>query len=420
LVHQQLIGESDMASNSKVLVLGATGGIGGEVARQLRDAGWGVRALKRGAAHDSEQRDGILWLRGDAMNLQDVMVAAKGCSVIVHAVNPPGYRRWVELVLPMLDNTVAAGIAEGATIVLPGTVYNYGPDAFPLLAEASPQHPATRKGAIRVEMERRLQFAAERGARVLIVRAGDFFGPQAGNSWFSQGLVKPGRPIRTIGVPGNKGVGHQWSYLPDVARTMVELLARQDTLDRFAAFHMAGHWDADGVQMAQSIQRVVHKRTGTMPRISAFPWALLTLASPFVPTFRQLREMRYLWRQPIRMDNTRLVQVLGHEPHTPLDDAIEATLEGLGFFASALSAAQSLTAASVNAARSALAVSTAASLLACATPEPAPAPLRIDASAPVVSRHDILIPRATGAGVAHPDGHLALAGVAADRARGPE
>ena len=30
------------------LVLGATGGIGGEAARQLRDAGWQVRALKRG------------------------------------------------------------------------------------------------------------------------------------------------------------------------------------------------------------------------------------------------------------------------------------------------------------------------------------------------------------------------------------
>ena len=322
-----------MANKGKVLVLGATGGIGGEAARQLRDAGWEVRALKRGAAHHGEPRDGIVWLRGDAMNPQDVMAAAKGCSVIVHAVNPPGYRRWSELVLPMLDNTVAAAIAEGATIVLPGTIYNYGPDAFPLLAETSPQHPATAKGPIRVEMERRLQAASERGARVLIVRAGDFFGPRVGNSWFSQGLVKPGRPIRTIGVPGDKGVGHQWSYLPDVARTMVELLARRDTLARFATFHMAGHWDADGVQMAEAIQRVVHKRSGTLPRIGSFPWALLALASPFVATFRELREMRYLWREPIRMDNTRLVQVLGHEPHTPLAAAVEATLEGLGFFA---------------------------------------------------------------------------------------
>jgi peptide-methionine (R)-S-oxide reductase len=41
----------------------------------------------------------------------------------VHAVNPPGYRGWSRLVLPMLDNTIAAASAVGATIVLPGTVY---------------------------------------------------------------------------------------------------------------------------------------------------------------------------------------------------------------------------------------------------------------------------------------------------------
>jgi hypothetical protein len=30
------------------------------------------------------------------------------------------------------------------------------------------------------------------------------------------------------------------------------------------------------------------------------------------------------------MDNARLAAVLGREPHTPLDEAVEATLIGLG------------------------------------------------------------------------------------------
>ena len=140
-----------------------------------------------------------------AMQRADVLAAAQGCSVIVHAVNPPGYRRWAELVLPMLDNTIAAATARGATIVLPGTVYNYGPDVFPLLAETAPQQPVTRKGAIRVALEQRLQAATQLGARVLIVRAGDFFGPQAGNSWFAQGLVKPGQTAHRVSNPGCKG-----------------------------------------------------------------------------------------------------------------------------------------------------------------------------------------------------------------------
>jgi nucleoside-diphosphate-sugar epimerase len=226
----------------------------------------------------------------------------------------------------------------GATIVLPGTIYNFGPDALPVLSEESPQHPVTRKGAIRVEMERRLLAASGTGARVLIVRAGDFFGPKAGNNWFSQGLVKPGKPIAAISNPSRRGVGHQWSYLPDVARTVIELLARRDSLGPFATFHMAGHWDADGSQMAEAIRRVVARRTGRRPRVAAFPWWLLTLASPFIATFREMREMRYLWREPVRMDNARLMAALGQEPHTPLDEALETTLVGLGCFTASASA----------------------------------------------------------------------------------
>ena len=117
-----------------------------------------------------------------------------------------------------------------------------------------------------------------------------------------------------------------------MARTIVELLARRESLDAFSAFHMAGHWDADGSQMVDAIRRVAAQRSGTEPRIDAFPWWLLMLLSPFVTTFREMREMRYLWQRPVRLDNARLVAVLGREPHTALDDAVEASLAGLGCF----------------------------------------------------------------------------------------
>ncbi|HDV6330296.1 TPA: NAD-dependent epimerase/dehydratase family protein [Burkholderia cenocepacia] len=312
----------------QALVLGASGGIGGEVARQLRDAGWQVRALKRGLDAEVVERDGIAWVRGDALDRDAVVRAARGCSVIVHAVNPPGYRNWATQVLPMIDNTIAAARAAQATVVLPGTVYNFGADAFPVLREDAPQHPATRKGAIRVELERRLQDASAHGVPAIVVRAGDFFGPQLGNSWFSQGLIKAGRPVAAISVP-SRGVGHQWSYVPDVARVMVELIERRETLEPFARFHLGGHWDEDGMQMALAVQRVA-QRHGMRPALRDFPWWLVWAAAPFVTTLRELLEMRYLWREPIRMDNARVTAVLGREPVTPLDTAVEATLAGLG------------------------------------------------------------------------------------------
>jgi len=314
----------------KVLVLGATGGIGGEVARQMRAAGWEVCALTRDVDKARRENAGFSWIKGDALNRQEVLAAAHGCAVIVHAVNPPGYRNWAELVMPMIDNTVAAAIAEGATIVLPGTVYNFGPDAFPVLHEDSPQNPQTRKGAIRVQLEQRLQQASRQGARVLIVRAGDFFGARVANNWFAQGLVKPGKPVHAVSYPGAPGVAHQWAYLPDVARTMLELIERRASLDAFARFHMAGHVDTDGTQMTRAIQRVVLRRTGHQPRVGRFPWWLMKLIAPFVVTVREMLEMRYLWQTPLLLDNRRLVAALGQEPHTPLEQAVEATLADLG------------------------------------------------------------------------------------------
>jgi len=318
--------KNDAARQEKALILGASGGIGGAVARGLKARGWEVVALNRDPDKAALKAPDFRWIKGDAMTPGDVLRAAQGVSLIVHAVNPPGYSNWGQLVLPMIDNTIAAAKAVGARIVLPGTVYNFGPDTFPLLREDSPQHPTTRKGAIRVEMERRLEAAAGQGVPVIIVRAGDFFGPQAGSSWFSQGLVSAGKPVTSVTYPSRAGTGHQWAYVPDVAETMIRLVERGDRLPAFAVYHMQGFFDGDGRGMISAVERVVGRRV----KVRKFPWWILPLAAPFVTVMREMREMRYLWQVPLQMPNDRLVAALGEEPHTPIDIAVRETLESMG------------------------------------------------------------------------------------------
>ncbi len=310
------------------LVVGANGGIGGEMVAALRRHGWQVKALARKppAQTAAAGANPVTWVAGDAMQAADVLRAAAGCSVIVHAVNPPGYRDWDKLVLPMLENSIAAARAAGARVVLPGTIYNYGEDAFPLLKESSPQHAMTRKGRIRVRMEQRLREAANEGVRSLVVRAGDFFGPRAGNNWFGGGLLGGKSRVKAITYPGQPGLGHAWAYLPDVAETMARLLDHEEQLQPFDTFHFAGHWDADGTRMVEAIRQAAGK-----PRlpVRGFPWLLLPLLAPFSTLLREMKEMRYLWRQPLRLDNSRLVALLGAEPHTPLDRAVRSALNGV-------------------------------------------------------------------------------------------
>lgn len=317
-----------MNTQRTALVIGANGGIGSEACMALRRRGWLLRALVRTAPVDSGQ-DGIEWVTGDAMQANDVLRAADGVEVIVHAVNPPGYRGWDTLVLPMLDNTIAAARAAGARIVLPGTIYNYGADAFPRLGENAPQHPPTRKGKIRAEMERRLQSASDHGVRVLILRCGDFFGPRPGNNWLAQGLIRSGAPIKQVSYPGDYAVGHSWAYLPDVGEVLARLLDREAELGGFERFHFGGYW-LDGHAMLDAIRRAAGN-----PRIKAgrFPWWLARLASPFNETMRELCKMRYLWREPIRLDDAKLQGFLGGDLYTPLDEALGRALVGAGCMA---------------------------------------------------------------------------------------
>lgn len=315
-----------MTDGKRALVLGVTGGAGYEIARALIRRGWQVRAMARtpGPARLPQAE----WVAGDALNAGDVAAAAMGADVIVHGVNPPGYKDWAKLVLPMLENTVAAAKSSGARIFLPGTIYNYGRDALPLLTEDAPQKPHTRKGRLRVQMEQRLEAAAQEGVRSLILRAGDFFGPSAGNSWFSQGMVTPGKPVTKITYPGKRDAGHAWAYLPDYGETAGALLDREAELAAFERFHFRGHYFARGVEIAE----VIRAANGGQGKITGMPWPALILLSPFVRLFRELAEMRYLWEETAELDNAKLISLLGYEPHTDIKEALSWTLAAMGCF----------------------------------------------------------------------------------------
>jgi len=313
-------------SQRVALVIGATGSFGGHAAAALLRHGWTVRALTRDPAAarlKAGERMPIDWVKGDGMVAADVAAAARGVQVIVHGANPPGYKNWRGLAIPMLAATIAAAKASGARVILPGNVYNYAPDAGPRIAETAPQAPTTRKGQVRVEMERMLEAAVADGVKSLTLRAGDFFGPAAPNSSLVWLTSRRGGRVRSVAASGPVAVGHAYAYLPDLAETLARLLDREAELADVEAFHFTGHWLARGDEIAASIRRVTGD--AAIP-IRPFPYPLIYALSPFVEMFRELLEMRYLWEKPIGLDDAKLRAFLGDVPSTPLDAAVRETL----------------------------------------------------------------------------------------------
>ena len=308
------------------LVLGVSGAIGGAIAAALAARGYRIRALSRHSPGKMQPAYAVDWIKGDALTRDDVVLAARGAALIVHAVNPRGYAKWREVGIPMLRNTISAATASGATIVFPSNVYVFSPQSGAMVTEATPMQPKTRKGQVRFEMEQMLSDAAtERSVRTIAVRAGDFFGPGVTGSWFSQALAKGGRAAKVLRDLTKPGVGHTWAYVPDLAEAFARLVDRRATLAPYELVNFQGHWVSPGRAMTEAVHRVIGRPD--LP-IKPFPWFTLYLGAPFVTFLREAIEMLWLWRHPLRLDNAKLQRLIGPEPHTPLDLAVAATLDG--------------------------------------------------------------------------------------------
>lgn len=311
------------------MVIGATGSFGGGVTSELLGRGWKVRALVRDVAAAKEAlgaREGLELVAGDALIADDVARAARGADVIVDSFNV-AYDKWDPMTIDSAKIVAEVAADQELLVLFPGNVYGLGPDFCEPLAEDAPREPHTKKGKIRNRIEAIFEEASTRGARFIVLRCGDFFGPgvPADSSWFNI-VVEKAISGGAIVYPGDFDTPHQWAYMPDAAETAVDLIERADKFSAFEVFHFGGH-----VVEPRRLVEAIRKVLGDPDRkLKAFSWWMVTLASPFVGFLRELREMRYLWDEPVIMRDDKLRGVFEEVPHTPLDEAVAQTLEAMG------------------------------------------------------------------------------------------
>jgi nucleoside-diphosphate-sugar epimerase len=297
-----------------VIILGAKGRFGRAALTAFVEAGWDVTAFAR--AWDRGAQHGVTLVTGDATDPKALCDVCVGFDVIVNAINP-AYENWARDLPRLTSALIAAARKSGATVMIPGNVYNYGANAPERLDEETPWRPTSRKGQLRVEMEEAFRAS---GVRTIILRAGDFIEREKSGNWFDSYMTTKAHQGRTM-YPGTLDQVHAWAYLPDMARAAVELAERREDFATFEQFGFEGY-ALTGKMLVEEIGKVV----GTPQKISGMPWGVIGLLGVFKRSMREIYEMRYLWRVAHYIDGRKLARTLPQFKATPVETALREAL----------------------------------------------------------------------------------------------
>jgi nucleoside-diphosphate-sugar epimerase len=306
--------------SGRILIMGAAGRLGFVASEAFRDAGWSVSGLVRPGRAAAVAR-GVKAV--EAVTRDEAMQAASGCDVVLNTLNPD-ITQWQKNALSLAYGAIAAAESSGATLLFPGSVWNYGRGMPPMLDETTPMQPTTRKGGMRVEIEQRIREATDRGMRAIILRAGDFYGGGRG-SWFDLVICKEMARQR-LTYPGPLDVVHAWAYLPDFADALIALAERRAEFAPFETFGFPGH-ALTGAELIAGIEAL----TGNKFNVRMMSWWMLKTFGRLLAIGRELSELEYLWRVPHRISGEKLRGALGELQETPLRKALAGTLRDLGY-----------------------------------------------------------------------------------------
>ncbi|SCF36621.1 Nucleoside-diphosphate-sugar epimerase [Micromonospora viridifaciens] len=299
------------------VIVGA-GPVGTATARLLAERGDRVRVVTRrgtGPEHPAVER-----VAADATDAAGLTALTEGAAALYNCANP-AYHRWPVDWPPLAAALLTAAERTGAVLATVSNLYGYGPVDGPM-TEATPPAATGTKGRVRNHMWADALAAHRAGrARITEGRGSDYFGVGA----TSLAMMALPRVLagRRVFLPIDWDAPHTWTYIPDVARTLVAAATDERAWGR--AWHVPS---APAVPMRELAARAAALVGAPEPKLARMPYPLLWLAGLANPMARELRETAYQFDRPYVMDSSAATATLGIEP-TPLDRAIKETVAAL-------------------------------------------------------------------------------------------
>ncbi|MGO9196614.1 MAG: NAD-dependent epimerase/dehydratase family protein [Acidimicrobiales bacterium] len=304
--------------SSTHVVVGA-GAIGSATALQLARSGERVVVVtRRGSGPIAPE---IALVAADASHAPAMADVAAGATAIYNCANPR-YTRWAEDWPPIAAALLYAAERSGARLVTISNLYMYEPPLRPLV-EGDPTTALTRKGQVRARMWEEALAAFDAGrAEVTEARASDFVGPGlTDQAHLGERVVPRVLAGKSVSVVGNPDMPHTWSYVPDVASTLVAL--GTSSLAPGRVWHVPS---LPARSMRQMIEAFADCVSRPVPRIWRIPAFAIKAAGLVSPELAEIPEVLYQFERPFVMESAAAQAAFGIQP-TPFDEVVASTVE---------------------------------------------------------------------------------------------
>lgn len=303
----------------KVLVLGASGGMGFSIVKEVVQRGIEVVAFARGKEklrklfQDEEK---VTIQSGDVFDLESLKEASTGVDTIFQAMNIP-YSEWKQNLPVMMNNIIETTKHADARLVLVDNIYAYGRNPGQLVSEDTPKKPHTKKGNIRLQLE---SMVKEANFPYLIAHFPDFYGPNASNTILNytfEGVIKNKKAL----FVGDKSIAREYIFTPDGAKALVEL-ALIDT-----AYGQNWTIPGSGVITGNEIVDILREHTGYSKKVGTVTKGMVQFLGLFDKNMREVVEMLYLTEDPVVLDGGKLEQTIKSIPRTPYKEGVKQTID---------------------------------------------------------------------------------------------
>ncbi|SHG09948.1 NAD(P)H-binding protein [Ornithinibacillus halophilus] len=255
---------------------------------------------------------------GDASVIIDLEVAIKGVDIIFNAINIP-YQEWTEMLPLITSNIVKVSKKRSVKLAIVDNIYAYGKRREERIAEDADKIPVTKKGKIRLELEKMVK---ESGVPYVRAHFPDFYGPHVENSYINH-MLNNVLANKTAYFVGDLSVAREYIYTPDGANAIVELAFNNKSY--------GDNWNIPGfgVISGGELINMIRDYTGFNKSVRSVNKRMLGLLGIFDKQMRELVEMQYLNENPIVLDGTKYQIMIGELPRTSYHQGLIETINSM-------------------------------------------------------------------------------------------